>query len=69
MEIALSIDKNIISPTEKDRFCSLSSLFSVTGFGQKMGRMKCRRQRRNWNYLVSGEKVYEIFSCSYQRQD
>jgi len=44
-------------------------LFSVTGFGQKTGReWKCSKTKKETGInLVSGEKVYEVSSCSYQR--
>jgi len=44
-------------------------LFSVTGFGQKTGRngSAARQRKKTGINLVSGEKVYEVSSCSYQR--
>jgi len=51
MEIALSIDKNIISPTEKTDFAATVSLFSVTGFRpENWRRMEVQQDKeRNWN--------------------
>jgi len=69
MEIALSIDKNIISPTEKDRFCCNCQFVLGNRFRPENWReWKCSKTKKETGInLVSGEKVYEVSSCSYQR--